>query len=98
IEADAQRLPRQVVERVRVVYQEDHRPIRVNYPAEPRPERRTGRDRDRIGDVCPSMRRGRPGIDHQRPRAERGVEIIAGEWRGMLSAPAQPMVTSLAET
>ena len=70
LEPDAQRLAGQVVEMGMVLDQEDDRPVRLDDPAEPRPERRARRDRQRAGDVLPRMVARRARIDDQRPAAE----------------------------
>ena len=54
VEPDAQRLARQVVEVGGVLHEEDDRPVGVDDPAEPRPERRPGRDRQRARDRAPA--------------------------------------------
>ena len=79
LEADPRRLPGEVVEVGLVVDEQDDRPIRVHHPAEPCPERRAGRDRQRARDALVGVGLGRPRVDHERAVAQRRVELVAGE-------------------
>ena len=83
LEADPCRLPGEVVEVGLVVDEQDDRPIRVHHPAEPRPERRAGRDRQRARDALVGVGLGRPGVDHERavaPAPRRARRRRAARW------------------
>ena len=63
LEPDAQRLAGQVVEIGGVLDEQDDRPVGFDHPAEPRPERRAGRDRQRARDVVGGMVARRARVD-----------------------------------
>ena len=57
-----------------VVDEQDERPVGIDDPAEPRPERRAGRDRHRARDVAGGMVARRAQVDEERVATEGALE------------------------
>ncbi len=80
-----------------MIHDQDDRPVGVDQPAEPRPERRGGRDRQRARHVGDRVSLGLSRVDDEGAPAQRGVERGIGQRRDLRDDPAEKPRSRLVE-